>query len=228
MGEQKAKKRDAMEKNNQSVTALSEIIRARRTVRSFSSDVPPLEEMEEILRSAIFAPFGRATGLPPKEIRKIFIFSQGTEPMKQARELLLTEIRRVARKVTFAITIFPFLKKSMGLFAGRISTTAKNGIPGLSDAPYYVVVATRKGFPAMEKQTIAHAMQNMWLSATAQGLAFQPISTTGLMSENKAFMQLLGLKTGDYELDGCVIGVQKTAPELCEERHLQDFVTWVQ
>lgn len=216
-----------MEKNDQTIRTLSEIVRARRTIRSFSTDVPPLEEMEDILRSAIFAPFGRATALPPKEIRKIFVFSQGTEPMTQARELLLTEIRRVARKVKIAITLFPFLKKRMALFAERISMVAKNGIPGLSDAPYYIVVATRKGFPAMEKQTIAHAMQNMWLSAAAQGLAFQPISTTGMMSKNKLFMQLLGLKAGDYELDGCVIGVQKTAAEPREERRLEDFVTWV-
>lgn len=40
-------------------------------------------------------------------------------------------------------------------------------------------------------------------------------------------MQLLGLKTGDYELDGCVVGVQKTADEPREERHLEDIVTWV-
>jgi nitroreductase len=216
-----------MKKDDQTIGTLSEIIHARRTTRSFSTDVPPVEEMEEILRSAIFAPFGRATGLPPKEIRKIFVFSQGTESMKQARELLLMEIRQVARKVKISTTLFPFLKKRMGLFAERISVLERKGIPGLSDAPYYIVVATRKGFPAMEKQTIAHAMQNMWLSATAQGLGFQPISQTGMMSKNKAFMQLLGLKTGDYELDGCVIGMQKTAAEPREERQLADFVTWV-
>lgn len=216
-----------METRGQKIKTLSEIISARRTIRSFSNDVPPVEEIEEILRSAIFAPFGRATGLPPKEIRKIFIFSQGTETMTQARELLLTEIRRVARKVKIATTLFPFLKKKMGLFAERISVLERKGIPGLYDAPYYIVVATRKGFPAMEKQTIAHAMQNMWLSATAQGLGFQPISTTGMMSKDKEFMQLLGLKAGDYELDGCVIGMSKTSAEPREERHLADFVTWV-
>jgi hypothetical protein len=47
------------------------------------------------------------------------------------------------------------------------------------------------------------------------------------MSKNKECMQLLGLKPGDYELDGCVIGVPKTAAEPREERHLEDFVTWV-
>lgn len=216
-----------MEENGQTIKTLGAIIHARRTIRSFTNDVPPMEEMEEILQSAIFAPFGRATGLPPKEIRKIFVFSQGTGSMNHAGELLLAQIRRVARKVKISITLFPFLKKRMGLFSERISALAENGIPGLSAAPYYIVVAVKKGFPAMEKQTIAHAMQNMWLAAAAQGLGFQLVSQTGMMSKNKKFMQLLGLNAGDYELDGCIIGVPKRDPEPRDERQPEDFVTWI-
>src|SRR6266540_2895364 len=74
-------RRECMEENAQTIGFLSEVIRARRTIRSFTNDVPPEEGMKEILQSAIFAPFGRATDLPPKEIRKIFIFSHGTENM---------------------------------------------------------------------------------------------------------------------------------------------------
>ncbi len=216
-----------MEENIQTIKALSTIIRARRTIRSFRSDVPPDEGMKEILQSAILAPFSRATGLPSKEIRKIFVFSQDTENMNRAKELLCMETGRVARKVKIVSVLFPFLKKRIGLFAERISAVAENGIPGLSEAPYYIVIAVRKGFPSMEKQTIAHTMQNMWLSATAQGLGFQPISTTSIMSKNKEFMQLIGLKPGDYELDGCVIGVPKMDSEPREERYLKDFISWV-
>jgi len=216
-----------MEENAQAIKTLSEIIRARRSIRSFSDDVPPTEAMQEILQSAILAPFGRATGLPPNEIRKIFVFSQNTEKLNRASELLLIQIRCIARKVNIVIRFFPFLKKKMELFSKRISGIAKDGIPGLAEGAFYVVVAVKKGFPAMEKQTIAHAMQNMWLSATAQGLGFQLVSQTVMMSKNKEFMQLLGLKPGDYELDGCVIGMPKRCPEPREERHLEDFVTWI-
>jgi nitroreductase len=217
-----------MEEKAQAIEALSAIIRARRSIRSFTNAVPPIEGMNEVLQSAIFAPFGRATDLPPEDIRKIFVFNQGTENINLARELLLGEIRRVAHKVNITLLLFPFLRKKMGLFSKRISAAAENGIPGLSEGAFFVVVAVKKGFPAMGKQTIAHAMQNMWLSATAQGLGFQLVSITGIMSKNKEFMQLLGLKPGDYELDGCVIGVSKMSPEPREERHLEDFVTWVQ
>lgn len=216
-----------MEENAKATETLSAIIRARRSIRSFTNAVPPAEGMKEILQSAIFAPFGRATDLPPQDIRKIFVFSQGTENINIARELLLGQIRRVARKVNIVLLLFPFLGKKMGLFSKRISALAENGIPGLAEGAFYIVVAVKKGFPSMEKQTIAHAMQNMWLSATAQGLGFQLVSMTGMMSKDKEFMQLLGLKPGDYELDGCIIGMPKMVPEPREERHLEDFITWV-
>jgi nitroreductase len=217
-----------MEENAQAIETLSTIIRARRSIRRFTNAVPPAEGMKEILQSATFAPFARATDLPPKDIRKIFVFSQGTENINLVSELLLGQIRRVARKVNIVLLLFPFLGKKMGLFSKRISALAENGIPGLAEGAFYIVVAVKKGFPSMEKQTIAHAMQNMWLSATAQGLGFQLVSQTGMMSKNKEFMQLLGLKPGDYELDGCVVGMPKMVPEPREERHLEDFVTWVQ
>jgi nitroreductase len=225
--EQNYNRRDAMKENDQTAKTLSTIIRARRSIRSFTNAVPLPEEMNEILQSAAFAPFGGATGISLKEIRKIFVFSQGTEKMHRARELLLTQMRRGARKIRIALLLFPFLKKRMQPFANRISALAKTGIPGLTEGAYYIVVAEKKGFPPIEKQSLAHVMQNMWLSATAQGLGFELITATGMMSKNKEFMQLLGLEAGDYAIDGCVIGVPKTAPEPREERQMEDFVTWI-
>jgi nitroreductase len=216
-----------MKENDQAVNTLSTIIRSRRTTRSFTDDVPEAAAMKEILQSAAFAPYGGATGIPLKEIRKIFVFSPGTEKMNRARELLLKQIRRGARKINIVLILFPFLKKRMQPFANRISVLAKNGIPGLTGGAYYVVVAEKKGFPPVERQSIAHTMQNMWLSATAQGLGFELISATGMMSKEQEFTQLLGLKAGDYTIDGCLIGVPKMAPDPREDRQLEDFVTWI-
>lgn len=216
-----------MKENDQAVKTLNTIIRTRRTTRRFTNAVPPPEEMNDILQSAIFAPFGGATGIPLKEIRTICVFSQNTEQMNRARELLLAQIRRGARTIRIVLMLFPFLKKRMQPFANRLSALAKNGIPGLTEGAYYIVVAEKKGFPPVEKQSIAHVMQNIWLSATAHDLGFQLISATGMMSKHKEFMQLLGLKAGDYAIDGCVIGVPKTVPQPREERQIEDFVTWI-
>jgi hypothetical protein len=47
------------------------------------------------------------------------------------------------------------------------------------------------------------------------------------MSKNRDFMQLLGLKAGDYAIDGCVVGSPKSTPEPREEYPVEDFVTWM-
>ena len=217
-----------MSEDDQAATIVSTVIRARRSTRHFAGAIPPTEDMSEILQSAILAPFGGATGIPLKEIRKIFVFSQGTQSMDRARELLMAQLRRNSRKISVVLFCFPFLRKKMLPFSRRIGALAQEGIPGLREAAYYVIIAERKGFPPVEKQSITHAMQNMWLSATARGLGFELIFATGIMSKNRDFMQFLGLNVGDYVVDGCVIGVPKTAPVSRVEYRTEDFVTWVQ
>ena len=61
-----------MRENDQANKVLNTVIRTRRTTRNFKNTIPAEEEMKEILLSATFAPFGGATGIPLKEIRKIF------------------------------------------------------------------------------------------------------------------------------------------------------------
>jgi nitroreductase len=216
-----------MSENDHAAKIVSTVIRARRSTRHFTGAVPPIEDMNEILQSAELAPFGGATGIPLREIRKVFVFSQGTQSMNRARELLMGQLKRNSRKIRIVLFCLPFLKKKMLPFSRRIGALAKEGIPGLREAAYYVIIAEKKGFPPVEKQSIAHAMQNMWLSATARGLGFELISATGIMSKNEDFMELLGLKSGDYVIDGCVIGVPKTDPVPRQEYRTEDFVTWL-
>lgn len=216
-----------MKETNQVVKAFNSIVYARRSTRKFSNEIPTQDEMNDILQSAIFAPFGGATGIPLKEIRRISVFSQNTEQMDRARELLLAQIGRRARTIRKILMLFPFLKKRIQSFANRLSRLSKKGIPGLTEGAYYIIVAEKKGFPPVEKQSISHVMQNMWLSATSHGLGFQLISATGMMSKNKEFMQLLGLKAGEYAIDGCVIGRPKKDHEPRKGQHLDDFVTWI-
>jgi hypothetical protein len=54
----------------------------------------PVEDMNEILQSAVLAPYGEATGIPLREIRKVFVLSRSTQSMNRARELLTGQLRR--------------------------------------------------------------------------------------------------------------------------------------
>jgi len=209
------------------VDSLEDVIRSRKSIRTYSKEFPNEEVVKKIVQSAIYAPYSRATGLPYQEIRRIFILSQNTEKIEIARELLLSEMRKISVKVNRLLFFFPFLRKRMGFFANKIAIQSKTGIPSLNDAAYYVIIAEKKGFPLMAKQSIAYAMENIWLSSTDAGLGFQLITETGILSNNKQFRDLLGLPKG-YQLDGCVIGIPKstTAAEL-KQFDFDKFVTWL-
>ncbi len=211
-----------MEESNKS---LEQIIKVRRSTRNFSKEIPSEQSLTRIVEAAIYAPYGGATGIALDEMRKIFIFKQDTESMAKAREILLAQARKNARKLNLILTVLPFMKKKMQTFANKVNGIAKNGVPAMSSAAYFIVLAERKGFPPVEKQSMAHAFENMWLTATNLGLGFQLISVTGTLSDNKDFLKLLNLKKGEYALDGCAIGFPKSNAEKNKTFESEKFVT---
>ncbi|XOF34588.1 MAG: nitroreductase family protein [Candidatus Electrothrix sp. YB6] len=209
------------------IGALEEVIRSRRSCRSFSGQIPD-EVLEKIVEAAVYAPFAAGAGIPLKEGRRIFIFRQGTKPMDQARQIIEAQLRSGAFKIGMAVRLLPFLRKKMGFFADRIRTTAEKGIPGLTEGSFYIVVAEKKGFPLIAEQALAHVMQNMWLTATAHGIGFQMLSVTNGLAKNTQFMQLLGLPRNKWALSGCVIGMPKHLPkEKRRKRESEHFIRWV-
>ncbi len=208
------------------IDTLEEIIRSRRSCRSFSGQVPD-EVLQKIVDSAIYAPFAAGAGIPLKEGRRIFIFRQGTEPMEQVQKIIEAQLHSGASKIGMAVRFLPFLRKKMQFFADRISTTAEKGIPGLSEGSFYIVAAEKKGFPPLAGQTLAHVMENMWLTATAHGVGLQILSVTNGLAQNKGFMQLLNLPLGQWALNGCVVGMPKHPPKNKRERDTEHFIRWV-
>jgi hypothetical protein len=116
----------------------------------------------------------------------------------------------------------------MQAFANRLKNLSENGIPGLTEGAFYIVVAEKSGFPPVEKQSLSHTMENIWLTATAYGLGFHLVSATGMLSKNKQFMKIIGLNPGEWALDGCVIGVPKQMPPPRGDRKIENFITWIE
>ena len=183
--------------------------------------------MNDILKAAMLAPFGGATGLPLKDIRRIFVFTPHTPERNQAVETLYGTIRKNARIMNWLLLLIPPLRRKMGAFSDRLEMISKKGIPGFERGTYYVIVAEKKAFPPVGKQSLAHSMQNMWLAATDKGLGFQLVSATGIMSKNRAFMELLELPTGKYDLDGCLIGYPERKLEEIKNNELSHAVKWI-
>ncbi|MCI5134392.1 MAG: nitroreductase [Candidatus Electrothrix sp. AW2] len=210
----------------QQIAALEEIIRTRRSCRSFAGQVPD-EVLQKIVDSAVYAPFGAGAGIPLKEGRQIFIFRQGTEAMNQAQQIIEAQLRSGASKIGMAIRFLPFLRKKMRFFALRISITAAQGISGLTDGSFYIVVAEKKGFPPLAEQALAHVMENMWLTATAHKVGFQLLSVTNGLARNTQFMDLLGLPPKKWALSGCIVGMPQKQFQRKRKRDTEHFIHWV-
>ncbi|XCN75138.1 MAG: nitroreductase family protein [Candidatus Electrothrix aestuarii] len=211
----------------QQIAVLEEVIRTRRSCRSFSGQVPD-EVLEKIVEAAVYAPFAAGTGIPLKDIRRIFIFRQGTDTMDQARQIITTQLRSGAFKIGMAVRLFPFLRNKMLFFADRLNATAEKGIPALTEGSFYIVAAEKKGFPPIAKQSLAHVMENMWLTATAHGVGFQMLSVTNSLTKNTQFMNLLGLPPKGWALTGCMIGNPKQQPKGMRDRRTEQFIRWVE
>ncbi len=68
--------------------------------------------------------------------------------------------------------------------------------------------------PAVQQQSLAHALENMWLMATALGLGMQLVTATSQMGGDPDFCGVLGVPAGAYALNGCAIGVPTQPPEV--------------
>jgi len=76
---------------------LEEIIKTRRSIRHFTKEIPSDELINQVVATAIYAPFGGATNIPFEDMRKIFILKQGTEKMDEAKQLLLAMIKKSSK-----------------------------------------------------------------------------------------------------------------------------------
>jgi hypothetical protein len=79
-------------------------------------------------------------------------------------------------------------------------------LSNLGVAPFFIVVAERRGIFADEQLSLAHCMDYIWLKAIAMGLDFQPLSMTAQMAQDRGFCELIGIPFEEFSFDGCLIG----------------------
>jgi nitroreductase len=210
------------QENNQ---ALDEIIAARRSIRSFKRDSPPREMIEAILQAGLLAPFaGLAVG-SGKDYRYFVVIPRDSRVSAGVAEIINRQMALAFDRLRQRMQQDSSFAQQGKAFAKRMEMVAEHGLP-IGDAPYYIVVAERKGFPPAEAQSLAHCLQNMWLKTTALGLGLQLISATAEMSDNVDFCELLRIPFGEFRLDGCLIGYPDQSPAPIERPRLVDVMTW--
>jgi nitroreductase len=205
---------------------LDEIIAARRSIRSFKQNAPPREMIETILQAGLAAPFaGLAVG-SGKDYRRFVVIPRDSGVSARVAAIGKQQMALMLEHLQQKIQQEPSFAQQGQAFVKRMEMIAEHGLP-IGNAPYYIVVAERKGFPPAEAQSLAHCLQNMWLKATAMGLGFQLISATEQMSDNEDFCKLLGIPFGEFRLDGCLIGYPDRPPAPIERPRLTDVMTWL-
>jgi len=187
---------------------LDQILAGRRSYRMFRTEFPPEDAIRRIIHAGLLAPFAAAAlGNSTDYFRRFFVMKKGSRTIAAASPLVMEQVKVMAQALETEMEKNPALRTIAVSFVQRLTAIRKMGmIPGIGTAPYYLVVAERKGFPPVEQQSLAHCMENMWLKATALNLGFQMVSVTAQMSSDPAFCKILGIPAGEWELMGCAIG----------------------
>ena len=198
------------------VAAIMQVINERRSVRSFSDEVPARQALEQILAAGLAAPYAAAMAPGAALDRRFFVLAQGSKALAAAA----AAIQAHATAALAAGTLPPPLR-------ARLEPVAQGHILGVGTAPYYVVIAERGSMMPVQQQSLAHALKNMWLMATALGLGMHLVSVTTTMADDPAFCGILGIPVAEYALNGCAIGVPAQTPEVRSLSEVASVSTWL-
>jgi nitroreductase len=203
------------------------IIEARRTVRSFEADAPEPELIKEVIKAGLLAPYARVAVDDYKYFRRFFVIEKDTDAMSKAEEMIRNRAKDGYALLSRQAQEDHEFAKQAGSFLNRMKSISEGGEIGFESAPYFVVVAEKKGFPPVELQSLAHCLENMWLKCVPLGLAFRLISATSQMADDGAFCAFLDIPKGEFGLNGCAIGYPKETPPATKRPLLEEVIKWM-
>ncbi len=209
---------------------LDRILAERRSHRIFKPEFPPRDAIMSIIQAGLLAPFAAAAvGNTADYFRRFFIMENGSASIAAAAPLVMAQVTVMNRGLEMEMEKDPALRAMAVSFVQRLAQIRSMGrVPGIGTAPYYIVVAERKGFPPVEQQSLAHCLENMWLKATALGLGFQIVSVTAQMSSDPSFCRILGIPPGQWELMGCAVGYPKEVLGPSIRPPVDDVTRWLE
>ncbi|MGP8010979.1 MAG: nitroreductase family protein, partial [Halobacteriota archaeon] len=135
---------------------LDRILESRRSVRSFAQEIPPKEDIMKIIRAGLLAPYA-AQAVAGQDFRRFFVFQEGSPQLAHVAALGKRQVKRMAEQLRDDLAANPSEHQAAG-FVKRLERLAEMGVPGIGTAPYYIVVAERRGIPPVEQQSLAHCL----------------------------------------------------------------------
>lgn len=117
------------------------------------------EAVERILAAGLAAPYAAAMAPGSSLDRRFFVLPRGSEAAAAAKAAIQAH---AAAELAGGSLPAPL--------RARLEPVAQGRILGVGTAPYYVVISERAAMMPVQQQSLAHALENMWLMATALGL----------------------------------------------------------
>jgi nitroreductase len=179
---------------------LDEVLKARHSIRSFSPVPLKKEEIEQIIRAGLIAPFASIAVIGKTDFRKFFIIPAGSPVKGKIKDLIVSRFPKYAEELEKEYGPTPFVKMLKG--------GGPNMAAGLLEKPCLVIGGERWGSPAIAPESLSYCFENMWLKATSLNVGFQLLTVIPGMKlgNDKEFCQLLGIPPGEYYLDGFALG----------------------
>ncbi|WP_411681334.1 nitroreductase family protein [Clostridium thailandense] len=213
--------------NEQDIKVLDRIIEARRSVRVFKEEIPSDSMIKAVIQVGVYAPYAGLAVAGEMDLRRFFVIKKDNQIINSINEIIKATAKSNLKLLEKSLEVNPFLKEKSQGFVRRLSFTSQAGLQDLTQAPCFIIIAERKGMPPVEKQSLAHTMQNMWLKATVLGLGFRLISMIENLSESNDFCKLLGLPYGEFAFNGCIIGYQVNEPTKRNRMSLENSISWL-
>ncbi|HYC19675.1 MAG TPA: nitroreductase family protein [Candidatus Bathyarchaeia archaeon] len=208
--------------------ALDRILESRRSIRAFTPDTPPKEEIAEIIRAGLLAPYPGLRVAGDVYFRRFVVIEKGSLQLAKVAEIAKRQVKARAEQLKRQLSADPALRHQGQGFVRRLERLAQIGVPGIGTAPYFIVVAEQRGFPPVEQESLAHCLENMWLKATALGLGFHLVSATAQLGHDEEFCSLLDIPHGEFGTNGCAIGYPRDALPPASHPTVDEVTTWIE
>jgi len=207
---------------------LDMLIESRRTIRSFTDEVPPKESLEQIVKAGLLAPYAPPAVAGERLFRRFFVIEGGSSAMGKISEMAVAAMRTSLEGMKKRCEADPAAAEKAAGFIKRLEMIAEAGQVPMKGAPYYIVIAEKKGIPPVEMESLAHCIQNMYLKATALGLGLRLVSMTAALGAMPEFCELLGIPFGEFGFNGCTVGYATEWPPAPEKPGLDEVITWLE
>ncbi|NTV90119.1 MAG: nitroreductase family protein [Clostridiales bacterium] len=203
---------------------LDRILSERHTTRSFKDVAPDKELIEEVLNAGMISPYASISSNDIEIFRHFYVIPKGNPLLEKINSLISSQTSEDLEQFNRLQQSDPLIKKYGEGYGRMLANVSKNGLPGFVDVPCLIIAAEWRGARKAEKQSLAHAMQNMWLKATALNLGFQLVSPIESMTWNQEFNGIFGYEPGLYGFHGCVLGYPTENKRITKPIH--GAITW--